>query len=279
MASMLHALLTKKPKVPQFKKVDIGAEQEAAVQENTELLPSLNAFASEFNKMSADQMMQQLERMLPGYGQLLSKGTENIQALMRGEVPEDVQNQLERKAAERGVALGYGGDSEFGGNQFLRNFGLTSLQLTQQGLTSAMNWINQAASRTPVFNMASAFLPIEQRVNLRAQENQFQFNRDWLRNKVASIPSGGRAALITLADNIEEIGSSVLKMYAGGALGGGMGGMGGMGGGGGSGSRPAPVGDAWQGMAGLQYSEAQPPSNYGSPTLMRGNWMDFNNNP
>lgn len=246
MASALAAALKDKPKVPKFKLVDIGTEQETAIQENIELLPSLNAFALEFNKMSADQMLTQLERMLPGYGQLLSQGTQNIQSMLRGEVPTDVENQLERKAAERGVSLGYGGGSGFGQNQFLRNFGLTSLQLTQQGLNSAMQWINQAAARTPVFNMASAFLPIEQRVALRAQENQFQFNRDWLKAKVKAIPSGGKAFAITALDEIQELAFSALSMYMGGA-------MGGMGGGGGGSSAP-PVTDAWQGMSGLQTS-------------------------
>lgn len=259
MASALAAALKKKPSVPVFKKVDIGAEQETGVREMEELLPSLAAFAEQFNQFSSEQMMAQLERMLPGYAQLLAQGTENIQAMMRGEVPDDVQDQLERQAAERGVTLGYGGGSGFGQNQFLRNFGLTSLQLTQQGLNSAMNWMNQAASRAPVFNMASAFLPIDQRVALRAQENQFQFQRDWLKAKVKAIPSGGRAFAITALDEIQELAFSALKMYMGGA-------MGGMGGGGGGQSAP-PVTDAWQGGgfdAGVMQSRAWSPTYTGS---------------
>jgi hypothetical protein len=241
MASMLHALLADKPKVPQFKKVDFGKETAAMTAENQANLPAVAAFAEDFNKLSSDQLLAALERMMPGYSSIRDKGTAQIKSLMAGEVPKDVESLLERRAAERGVTLGYGGGSDFGENQFLRNLGLTSLDITQKGLDTAMRWMGIAASTTPVFNMASAFVPVTQRVGIRAAENQFQFQRDWLKNQIAAIPEGAEAALITLADNIEEIGRSVLTSYAGGAMGGGGGG------GGGSKSQPA-VTDAWQGF-------------------------------
>lgn len=252
---MLHALLADKPKVPKFTPVDIGAEQEAAVREQRELLPSLSEFASEFNRLSAEQMLSQLERMMPGYGALLSRGTQTVGSLLRGEVPEDVENRLERMSAERGVSIGTSG-SGFGENQFLRNLGLTSLNLIQQGLDSASRWMSLGAASAPTFNMASAFLPIGQRIALRGQESQFKFGRDWMRNQIAAIPSGAEAALITLADNIEQVGRSVLTSYAGSLMGGG-----------GGGSQPA-VSDSWQGMSGLQFQQSPQFGRYaGTPGL------------
>lgn len=237
MASMLHALLTHPPKVPKFNKVDFGKETEQMVAENTKNLPQVAAFAEEFNQLSSEQLQSALERMMPGYSSILKKGTQQVESLQRGEIPRDVENLLERRAAERGVTLGYGAGSDFGQNSLLRNLGLTSLDLTQKGMDSAMRWLGMAKSTTPVFNMASAFVPITQRVGIRAAENQFQFQRDWLKAQIDAIPTGAEAALITLADNIEAIGRSVLTSYAGGAIGG-MGGMGGGGGGGGGQSTP-----------------------------------------
>lgn len=263
MASMLHSLLSEKPKVPQFKKVDFGAETEDMLAENQENLPAAAAFAEEFNRLSGDQLNAALERMLPGYANLRDQTTGNINSMLSGKLPTDVENRIERYAAERGINTGTAG-SDFGEHAAVRNLGLTSLQLSQQGLDSAMRWIESSASRTPTYNMASSFVPIQQRVGIRASENQFQFQRDWLKNKVDAIPEGWEAALITLADNIEEIGSSILSSYAGGAVGG----MGG--GGGGGGSSAPPVSDGWQGMnaapASIPAAPAQP-SYYGGMSL------------
>lgn len=273
MASMLHSLLADKPKVPKFQKVDFGKESADFIRENQENLPAVAAFAEEYNQLSSDQLKAALERMLPGYSSILSRGTEQVKSLQAGEVPQDVENMLARRAAERGVTLGYGGGSGFGENQFLRNFGLTSLDLSQRGLDAASRWLGMAQSTTPVFNMASAFVPITQRVGIRAAENQFQFQRDWLKSQIDAIPEGAEAALITLADNIEAIGRSVLTSYAGGAMGGGMGG----GGGGGGGSSPSGAGygqgasqtPQFSGGVNIPSAPAQP-SYYGGMSLNGG---------
>lgn len=230
MASMLQALLTKKPSVPQFKPVDFGALESEAAADWTKLLPQIQPLAEKFNQMSIEDMNKALEQATPGFGAIRDQGTQNILALERGQLPPDVQAQLERTAAERGVALGTSG-AQFSEFDAVRNLGLTSLQLSQSGLSAAQSWMAQAAARTPTFNYGSLFINPTQRVGIREAEAQFQWQRDWLSNKIKAIPSGWRAALITLANNVEQIGRSVLSSYAGGMVGGG-GGMGGGGGGG-----------------------------------------------
>jgi len=220
-------LLGEKPKVPQFKPVDVGKETGKSITENTQNLPALAEFASKFNELSADQMLAALEKMLPGYANLRDKGTANITAMLGGEVPKDVENRLARKAAERGVTLGTSG-SGMAENDFLRNFGLTSLQLTQQGLDSASRWMNESAARTPTFDMASAFLPIQARVGLRAAENQFSFQRNWLANQISAMPSPTESAWANAVTS--DIG--ILSSAAGSAVGGAAGAGGGGGGGG-----------------------------------------------
>src|SRR5688572_22554068 len=139
MSSMLHSLLADKPKVPQFKKVDFGKETADALEENQENLPAAAAFSEEFNRLSGTQLNAALERMLPGYASLRDKATGNISSMLRGELPEDVENRIERLAAERGISTGTSGSSfdEFGA---VRNLGLTSLDISQRGLDSAMRW-------------------------------------------------------------------------------------------------------------------------------------------
>lgn len=252
---MMHALLTEKPKVPQYPLVDIEKEQKSAIEGNISNLPIMEQLASSVNKFASDQIEQQMERAMPGYRQLVNKETANIASMSRGELPEDVSRLLQQRSAEAGVALGTSG-SQHNKYDELRNLGLASLDITNRGLDAATRWIASAQTRSPTVDVTSMFVTPQQRISAKLQENANVFQRNWLAAKVKAIPSGGKAALITLFDNIEEIGSSVLKMYAGGAMGGAMGG----GGGGGSSSAP-PVGDAWQGMgaptqsSGLQYQQ------------------------
>jgi hypothetical protein len=226
MASGLKYFLSDKPKVPVFNPLDIGKETTDAAKENLAALPSVAEFAQKFNELSGDQLRDALEGMLPGYSDLSSAITQQIKSYMRGEVPKDVENLLQRRAAERGISIG-GQGSEFNENQFLRNLGLTSLQLTQQGLDAASRWIGQNASMTPVYNMNQAFLPIQNRIALREQEKQFSWQRNWLKNQIAAVPWGVEGWAINLADRVESIGYQVVSSYAGMATGGGMGGGGG----------------------------------------------------
>jgi hypothetical protein len=259
MASGLKYFLSDKPKVPKFERVDIGKETKTAAEENLAALPSVAAFAEKFNQLSGQQLRDQLEGMLPGYSNLSAAITKQIQSYMRGEVPSDVENLLQRRAAERGISIG-GQGSEFNENQFLRNLGLTSLQLTQQGLDSASRWIAQNASMTPVYNMNQAFLPIQDRIGLKERENQFAWKRNWLKNQIAAVPWGVEGWAINLADRIESIGYQVVSSYAGMATGGGMGGGGG---GGGGGDQSAPM--QWGGIPstlGQSYSQPNPGTGY-----------------
>lgn len=251
MASMMHALLSDKPKVPKYPTVDITKEQRLAAEGNIENLPIMQQLASETNRFAASEIEQQMERSLPGYRSLVNKGTENIASFMRGELPEDVSRLLKQRSAEAGIALGTSGSQHQKFDE-LRNLGLASLDLTQRGLDAATRWIASAQSRAPTVDVTSMFITPQQRISVKLQENANIFQRNWLAAKVKAIPEGGKAALITLFDNIEEMGSSVLSMYAGGAMGGG-------GGGGGGGDSAPPVSDAWMGMgartSGLQYGE------------------------
>ncbi len=248
----MHALLSDKPKVPEYPLVDIQKEQKSAIEGNVANLPIMEQLASSVNQFAQGEIEKQLERSMPGYRQLVNKETANIASMSRGELPEDVSRLLQQRSAEAGVSLGTSGSQHQKFDE-LRNLGLASLDLTQRGLDAATRWIASAQSRSPTVDVTSMFVTPQQRIQTKLQENANLFQRNWLAAKVKAIPSGGKAALITLFDNIEEMGSSVLSMYAGGA-------MGGKGGGGSSGSSGPPVEDSWMGMnaggmSGMQFGE------------------------
>lgn len=190
-----------KPIVPGA--IDYTKDLADAIRTNKDLLPSL----SEFAKLSTEEMANLLEISFPGYKSTRDNISENIRSMVAGEVPADVQLQLERKAAERGVTLGYGG-SQFGDNQFLRNFGLTSLQLTQQGLDSASKWINQAQNVS--LDFSKFFLNKEDAM----RRTEFNWQRDWLAAQVKAAPNPGARG--EFDSEMTAIGMN-LSIYGGGA--------------------------------------------------------------
>lgn len=225
------SVISDKPKIPKFKTVNVGDETAASVAENIANLPKVSELAKQYNEMSAEQLNAALEKMIPGYTKLRDQTTSDIQSMVSGEVPKDVENLLARKAAERGITMGTSG-SQFQAYDELRNLGLTSLDMINRGLDSAMKWIDLTARHTPTFNMSSAFLPIEQRVNLRFQENQFTWQRDLLAAKVKAIPWGWKAVVGNVSnavtDDLHHWGQMMAGFGSSAMTGGGAGGGGGM---------------------------------------------------
>jgi hypothetical protein len=173
----------KKPKLPgTYPTVDFFAEQQKAFQDIAKLYPE----ASEANRLGVEEMNKRLEQLLPGSTKLRDTATANIQSLLEGELPQDVQEFIKRQSAESAVGGGTVG-SEFARNRTLRDLGLTSLQSTQAGLNAAGRWLAQASSQLPHYE--NMFVTPVQRVAQRAQEIEKQFQLDIARAKIKAAPS------------------------------------------------------------------------------------------
>lgn len=229
MASIAGTLIRgdTRPKVPTFTPIDVQAEQQRAITGNLGALPDAVRLGSEVNAASTAEFLKMMERILPGFSQLNSKALGNIQSLLSGEVPQDVENFIGRKAAERGVTRGTGG-SQFDKYGALRDLGLMSLELTDKGLDSATRWMSATTGRVPMMDFTNMFITPQQQIATTEWNKTMQWNRDWLHNQIRALPNQYQEAAAGFFDSVEEIGSSVLSAYAGGAMGGG----GGTGGGG-----------------------------------------------
>lgn len=94
------------------------------------LFPELKTLGRKAN----DMLLDQYTKRLPGYSEMATQSSANINNLLKGEVPADVLYQLGQQAAERGVSQGVPG-SQFANSEYLRALGLTSLDLQKQGET------------------------------------------------------------------------------------------------------------------------------------------------
>jgi hypothetical protein len=224
----------KKVKVPTFQRVNTEKEQEAAIKQNIASLQSGTELATKTTAAEQTLLEQQLRRSIPGYDQLISQASSNIGSALKGEISQDVQSQLQRSAAGRALGGGFGGGTGMGRNLSARDFGLTSMQIQNQGLAQAQNFIQQQRTfgMAQPFSVSSMFITPTQRINLSLQENQSQYNRDMAAAQVAAQPDPMMAAI---GGSLSNIGGMAFGSGMGSMMGGGGGGGGGQGGGGGGG--------------------------------------------
>lgn len=92
-------------------------------------VPALSSFASNLNA----QFRKELETGLPGTLGATQQISTLVNQLLQGAVPADVQAQVQRQGAEQAMAVGLPGTSEMARNLQARDFGLTTMDLMQQG--------------------------------------------------------------------------------------------------------------------------------------------------
>lgn len=198
-SSLIGGLLSKgsKPKVPAFKPIDFEAEQKQAIQQNIAALQPATELAQKTTAAEQSQLESQLRRAIPGYDQLIQQASQNIGAALRGQVSPEASAQVQRSTAGRALSGGFGAGSGFGRALTARDLGLTAMQLQNQGLAQAQNFIQQQRTFGMVqpFSVSSMFITPSQRINALAQQNQQQYNRDLQAAQVAAMPDPTMAAI------------------------------------------------------------------------------------
>lgn len=182
---VFQSVFGRKPKVPSLPKIDFDLEQQRTVEGNQRTLPYAEELGRGVNTFNQEELDRMYEQALPGYGRIKGQIGENLAALTRGEIPEDVQAMVLRNAAVRANQGGFAG-SGMARNLTARDLGLTSLQLTGEGQTAAQRWLQTAAA--PRFDITSMFLTPQQRIPMVMQERDTQWNAQWLRNQIKAMP-------------------------------------------------------------------------------------------
>ena len=197
--SLLGGLLSKgsKPKIPELKPIDFAAEQRQAIQQNIASLEPATELAQKTTAAEQSQLEAQLRRAIPGYDQLVKQAGANIGAALRGEISPEVSAQVQRSTAGRALSGGFGAGSGFGRALTARDLGLTGMQLQNQGLAQAQNFIQQqrAFGMTQPFSVSSMFITPAQRVGVMQQQQQAQYNRNLQAAQVAAMPDPTMAAI------------------------------------------------------------------------------------
>lgn len=187
--SILEPLTGRKPNVPDLPAIDPNRVQAEAIAANQQALPAAQQLGTGINEFNTAQRLAQLTKMLnfAGGPGALSSIQQNIGSRVRGEIPTDVAQAIRRNSAAGALQGGFGGGSPLGRNLTARDFGLTSLNIAQQGMADALNFAGMAD--TPNFDVTSMFMSPQQRMAVALNERDVQFNRSWLEEQIEAAPS------------------------------------------------------------------------------------------
>jgi hypothetical protein len=205
----------KKPKVPELKPIDFAKEQQQAIQQNIASLESATDLAKRTTAAEQSQLETQLRRAIPGYDQLVSQAGQNIAASLRGEISPEVSAQVQRSTAGRALSGGFGAGSGFGRALTARDLGLTGMQIQNQGLAQAQNFIQQqrAFGMVQPFSVSSMFITPAQRIGAIQEQQSRMYGRDLTAAQVAAAPSPMQQAAQTAFTNFGGVAGGALSQY------------------------------------------------------------------
>lgn len=225
-----------KPQVADYVSTDLGTEAKKAAQVNTANMPEIEAL---------------LNRILPGYTDMVAAGSRNTQSLLRGEIPQDVQDKIRRDTAFRSLSGGFGG-SGMSKALTARDLGLTSLDLMGKGENSAQRWAGLTEGAVSPFSVTA-----KEQADQTMKNNLYKQATEQFKYNVLAAPDPGAAGLF---NTIATIGGTAASFGMGSALGA----MGG-------GSKPPP---AQGGVA--NYSYPSPMYAGGTPTSNSSGTAPYN---
>jgi hypothetical protein len=175
-------------------------------------LPALQQFATAQNQGANQAFQSALFGTSPTLQQNFSQFGQNTQSLLNGQIPADVQAQIQNSSAFQALQGGFGG-SNMAHSLTARDLGTTSLQLQQQGaqnlgqqtqIASALNPSNVMPSS--MFYSPSTILSSDQQSALinnqiADQNQQIQYQNSLQRSPFDQLMTNNLATLLGVATN------------------------------------------------------------------------------
>jgi hypothetical protein len=191
--------------------MDLATEQQKAAAGNIAVAPD----AAKLANLTSDEMLALINKTFPGFSDTSKAISANIQSEVQGKIPADVQAQLALSDAGKSLASGTAG-SGMARNLVARDFGLTSLDLTNKGLSSAESWL--AASERMMAPAQAAFSGMfvtpGQQSSFDVNERDAQWNVKWLDEQIKASGDLERRAL---GQGLGGIGDALASYFVGSA--------------------------------------------------------------
>jgi hypothetical protein len=207
-----------KPKAAQvagYTPVDLQQQQKDAIAGNLASQSSIEDLLAKSNTFQQGQALTLANQAMPGYSDLAKSLTSRAQGLADHpyDVPKEVQDNLARIAAEKGISAGTRG--QFNDFSLLRDFGVNELQYGQANLSQASQITNLLSSIAPKVNPMSPlsfYVTPEQNAANTTQNNQTQQGiAQSANNAQAAAQNANTATWNNLINGAVGIGADYLK--------------------------------------------------------------------
>ena len=104
--SLLSDLFGNRPKLPEFRPVNIDKEVSETIASNTDNLDAAAELSRRTAQADTDITLANLEQFAPGSTATIRSLVSNLQSGLRGELPTDVENFVTDRANARSVGGG-----------------------------------------------------------------------------------------------------------------------------------------------------------------------------
>ncbi len=203
--SFFTDLVGTKPTVPDVPALSLPDEQQKAIKANLAAAPG----AAQLATLSQEQITKMMQMAVPGFTDIQSQVSGNIQSLLKGEIPTDVSQEVKRQDAGRALTGGFAG-TDAASNLVARDLGLTSLGLQKEGLSSAESWIGKMEQ---LYSPSQAiftgmFITPEQQFRAATQERDVQYQQQWLKNQIDALPA-------PWAEDLKQFVYRAMSVYSG----------------------------------------------------------------
>lgn len=142
-------------KVAQYDNPNLTDVQKQALDANLSNQSSIESLISRGNKFQADQALALQNQTMPGFSDLSKSLTSRAQTLADNpySVPKEVQDNIARIAAEKGISAGTRG--QFNDFSLLRDFGVNELNYGANAINQAQSLTGLLATIAPKVNPMS----------------------------------------------------------------------------------------------------------------------------
>lgn len=202
----LNKIFGDKVKVPKFNEIDPDKEIDETFRSIQQRLPEGQRVAKSIAEADAETALAVLEQFAPGSQAAIQQQMQNIQAGLRGELPEDVQRFIIDRSVAQARQGGFGGSqaATFGE---LRDLGLTSLQRIDTAMGQSAQAFQTIRGLMPQRqSVGSMFLSPQERINLAQSERNARFQRDMKAAEIAAQPDPVAAGVAPMIAKVAGVG-------------------------------------------------------------------------
>jgi len=169
--------------------VDPNSVYKTTLDANQKYNPQAEAIAGQQNTFNQSEIDRQLAQEIPGYQGGQAQRTQNALSELKGEIPLDVSQQVQRNTAAQAQDGGYGG-SPFSRALTARDLGQTSLDLTNLGGRNFASIIGSTPMAQRV--TSGSLLDIDPKTDLALQDHERSQRLDILLKR-AGVPGQTQA--------------------------------------------------------------------------------------